>query len=129
MQLEIDQLKRKLPHARRKRTPFDSDISSDDREDASYRQRSRTLPSESFSYDEELHHKHRYKSLPHKGLGNDTMSKALNQISKSPFTHKIEGEILPRRFNQPTFTMYERTLWSMCAISTREWSSIPRTRP
>ena len=113
MQLEIDQLKRKLRHARRKRTTSDSDISSDDGEDASYRQRSRTLPSESFSYDEELHHKHRYKSLPHKGLGNDTMSKALNQISKSPFTHKIEGARLPRRFNQPTFTMYERTLWSM----------------
>ena len=113
MQLEIDQLKRKLRHARRKRTPSDSDISSDDGEDASYRQRPRTLPSESFSYDEELHHKHRYKSLPHKGLGNDTMGKALNQISKSPFTHKIEGARLPRRFNQPTLTMYERTLWSM----------------
>ena len=36
-----------------------------------------------------------YKSLPHKGLGNDAMSKALNQISKPPFTHKIEGAKLP----------------------------------
>ena len=34
------------------------------------------------------------------------MSEALNQISKSPFTHKIEGAILPRRFYQPTFTIY-----------------------
>ena len=34
------------------------------------------------------------------------MSKALNQISKSPFTCKIEGARLPRRFNQPTFTIY-----------------------
>ena len=34
------------------------------------------------------------------------MSKALNQISKSPFTHRIEGETLPRRFHQPTFTIY-----------------------
>ena len=34
------------------------------------------------------------------------MNKALNQISKSPFTHKIEGARLPRRFNQPTFTIY-----------------------
>ena len=84
MQLEIDQLKRKLRHARRKRTPSDSNISSNDGKDASYRQRLRTPPSESFSYDEELHHKHRYKSLPYKGLGNDTMSKALNHISKSP---------------------------------------------
>ena len=34
------------------------------------------------------------------------MSRALNQISKSPFTRKIEGGRLPRRFTQPTFTMY-----------------------
>ena len=34
------------------------------------------------------------------------MSKALNQISKLPFTHKIEGATLPRRFHQPTFTIY-----------------------
>ena len=34
------------------------------------------------------------------------MSKALNQISKSPFTRWIEGGRLSRRFTQPTFTMY-----------------------
>ena len=34
------------------------------------------------------------------------MSKALNQISKSPFTRRIEGRRLHRRFTQPTFTMY-----------------------
>ena len=34
------------------------------------------------------------------------MSKALNQISKSPFTRKIEGAILPQQFHQPTFTIY-----------------------
>ena len=34
------------------------------------------------------------------------MSKALDRISKSPFTCKIEGAKLPRRFHQPTFTMY-----------------------
>ena len=34
------------------------------------------------------------------------MSKALNQISKSFFTHKIERAIRPRRFHQPTFTIY-----------------------
>ena len=69
MQLEIDHLKRKLHHARRKRTPSNSDISSDDGEDASYKRRSRTSYSESFSYDEECHHKHTYKSSPCKGLG------------------------------------------------------------
>ena len=106
MQQEIDHLMKKLCHARRKRTPFNSDVSSDDREDASYRRRSRTPPSKSFSYDEEHHHKRRYKSPPRKGLGNDAMSKALNQISKSPFTYKIEGVRLPRQFNQLTFTIY-----------------------
>ena len=34
------------------------------------------------------------------------MSKALNQISKSPFTRRIKGVELPRQFNQPAFTMY-----------------------
>ena len=34
------------------------------------------------------------------------MSKAPNQISKSPFMHKIEGAKLPWRFHQPTFTIY-----------------------
>ena len=34
------------------------------------------------------------------------MSKALNQISKSPFTHKIKRATLPQRFPQPTFTIY-----------------------
>ena len=106
MQLEIDQLKRKLRHARRERTPSNSNFSSEDEKDASYRRRSRTPPSESFSYDKEHHHKHRYKSLPHRGLGNDAMSKELNQISKSPFTRKIERVTLPWRFHQPTFTIY-----------------------
>ena len=34
------------------------------------------------------------------------MSKTLNQISKSPFTCKIEGAILPQWFHQPMFTIY-----------------------
>ena len=34
------------------------------------------------------------------------MSKVLNQISKSPFTHKIERAKLPRQFHQLTFTIY-----------------------
>ena len=34
------------------------------------------------------------------------MSKALNQISKSPFTRKIEEARLPSHFHQPTFTIY-----------------------
>ena len=34
------------------------------------------------------------------------MNKALDQISRSPFTHKIKRAKLPRRFHQPTFTIY-----------------------
>ena len=34
------------------------------------------------------------------------MSKALNQIFKSPFRRWIEGGRLPQRFTQPIFTMY-----------------------
>ena len=34
------------------------------------------------------------------------MSRALHQISKSPFTQRIERGKLPQRFTQPTFTMY-----------------------
>ena len=35
------------------------------------------------------------------------MNKALNQVSKSPFTRNIEDAILPRQFHQPTFTLYD----------------------
>ena len=35
------------------------------------------------------------------------MNKALSQVSKSPFTRNIEDAILPRRFHQPTFTLYD----------------------
>jgi len=34
------------------------------------------------------------------------MSRALDQISKSPFTCRIKGGKLPRHFTQLTFTMY-----------------------
>ena len=34
------------------------------------------------------------------------MSKALNQISKLPFTRKIEGARVPQWFHQLTFTLY-----------------------
>ena len=49
MQREIDDLKRQLRRAQRKQSLPSSDISSNDEEDTIYRQRSRTLPSESFS--------------------------------------------------------------------------------
>ena len=105
MQREIDDLKRKLRRAQRKRSPSSSDASSNE-EDVSYRRRSRTPPSETFSYEKESCPVRRYESPSSKGLGNDTMNRALDQISRSPFVHRIEGAKLPRHFNQPTFTIY-----------------------
>ena len=101
MQLDIDQLKRKLHHEWRRQTPSNYDFSSDNEKDDSYKPRSRTPPSESFSYDEDYHHKCRNRGSSSKGLGNDAMSKALNQISTSPFSRRIERGRLPRQFTHP----------------------------
>ena len=78
IQREIDDLKRKLRRAQQRRSPSSSDTSSNDEEDVSYRQRSRTPPSETFSYEKELCPKRRYESPSSKGLGNDAMNKALD---------------------------------------------------
>ena len=97
MQREIDELKKKLRRARRRRASFESESSSGDTEDVMYRQRSRTSPSETFSGDEEYSsYRRKSKSTSHKGLGNKAMNKALNQVAKLPFTHRIEGASLPR---------------------------------
>ena len=96
MQREIDELK-KLCRARRRRSSLGSESSSEDAEDATYRQRSRTPPSETFSGDEEYNsHRRKNKSTSHKGLGNKAMNEALNQVAKSPFTRRIEGANLPQ---------------------------------
>ena len=100
-------LKKRLRRAQRKQSPSNFDVSSNDKEeDISYRQRSRTPPSESFSGKEEHFHKRRRRSPSGRGVGTNVMKKALSQISKSPFTQGIEKAKLPRRFHQPTFTMY-----------------------
>ena len=107
MQREINELKKKLRRAWQRRASFESESSSGDTEDDTYRQRSRTPPSETFSGDEEYSsYRRKSKSTLHKGLGNKAMNEALNQVAKSPFTRRIEGAILPRRFNQPTFSLY-----------------------
>ena len=99
MQREIDDLKKRLRRAQRKQTPSSSDVSSNDEEDISYRQRSGTPPSESFSCEEENPHKRRHRSPSERGVGTNVMKKALSQISKSPFTRGIENAKLPRRFH------------------------------
>ena len=106
MQLEIDHLQRRLRYERRRATSSSSSPSSDDDSDISYRLKSRTPPSESFSCDKDHHYRRRRESQPYQGLSNDTIGRALNQISKSPFTRRIESGKLPWRFTQPTFTMY-----------------------
>ena len=106
MQQEIDDLKRQLRRAQQKRSPSNSDVSSNDEEDTIYRQWFRTPPSESFSCEEEQLHKRKRRSPSRKGAGTDVMKKALSQISRSPFTRGIEKAKLPRRFHQPTFAMY-----------------------
>ena len=64
MQREIDELKKKLRHARRRRSSFEFESSSGDTEDVMYRQQSRTLPSETFSGGEE-YSSYRRKSKKH----------------------------------------------------------------
>ena len=86
MQREIDKLKEELHCAWRRHSSPNFELSSDETDDATYRQRSRTLPSETFSYDDEYRHRCRYKSPPRKGLGNNVMNKALSEVSKSHFT-------------------------------------------
>ena len=86
LQRESDDLKKKLRRAQRKQTPSSSDVSSNDDGDASYRKRSETPPSESFSCEEEYSRKGNRRSPSGRGVGTNVMKKALSQISKSPFT-------------------------------------------
>ena len=53
LQREIDGLKKELRHARRGRSQPSSKPSSEETDGASYRRRSRTPPSETFSYEKE----------------------------------------------------------------------------
>ena len=106
MQKEIDHLKRSLRHEHRRRAPSNFDYYFDDEEDKDYRQRLRTPPSESFSYDEDYRYGCKNNNLSSRGLVNDAINKALNQVSKSLFTRWIKEGRFPRQFTQPTFTLY-----------------------
>ena len=78
MQREIDDLKQQLHQAQQWQSPSNFNVSSNDEEDTLYRKRSRTPPSESFSYDEERLHRRKRRSPSRKGVGIDVMKKALN---------------------------------------------------
>ena len=96
MQREIDDLKKELRHAQRRRSNSRPDVPSNDESDDDYRQKSRTPPSETFSHDEEHYRRRKRKSPSPRGLGHDAISRALDQLSKSPFTHHIKRATLPR---------------------------------
>ena len=99
LQREINDLKRKLWHAQRKQSHPSPDMPHDDENNDDYRQRLRTPPSETFSHEKERYQRRKHRSPSPRGLGHDAMSRALDQLSKSPFTHHIEGATtLPRRF-------------------------------
>ena len=91
MQREIDELKKKLRRVQRMHSSPDSE----DTDDATYRRRSRTPPSETFSGDEKYRHKRKNKRPTHKGLGNNAMNDALSQVARFPFTGSIEDASLP----------------------------------
>ena len=78
-----------------KTIPPSSDTLLDDENDDDYRQRSRTPPSYTFSYVEERYQRREHRSPSPRGLGHDAMSRALDQLSRSPFTCRIEGAVLP----------------------------------
>ena len=89
LQREIEDLKKKLRRAQRNQTPSSSDVSSNDEGEDSYRECLEIPPSESYSYEKEHSQKRRRKSSSRRGVGTKVMKKALNQISKSPFTRGI----------------------------------------
>ena len=131
LQRKIDVLKRELRHAWRERSPPDSEPLFEGTDGASYRQRSRTPPSKTFSYEGEHDHQHRHRSSPSKGLGNSAMNKALSQVSKSPFTRNIEVQLFLGSSTslRSLCTMGGQTQWSTLAIFARKWLSIPETKP
>ena len=96
MQRKIDELKKELRHAQRRRSSPNSELSFEETDDATYRRRSRTPPSETFSCDEKYRHRRRNKNLYHKGLGNNAMNEVLSQVAKSPFMRNIEDASLPQ---------------------------------
>ena len=80
--------------------PSSTDTPLDDENDDDYRQRSRTPPSETFSHEEERHQRRKRRSPSPRDTGHDAKSKALDQLSRSPFTSRIERAALPRQIGR-----------------------------
>ena len=79
------------------------------RSELEWRQRKRsrtpTNKTENDSF-EDSHRERQHRPIPQENRDRDTMSKALSQISKMPFTRQIERAKLPKCFAQPTFAVY-----------------------
>ena len=113
LKLEIYHLRKKLRRKecnKRDSTSLSSEGSNGGKYQ-NYRQRSTTPPSESYSVSSrvdklEKQRRRRGEISSPMSMGNDEMSKALRQISKSTFTRRIDKVNLPHRFMQPTFTIY-----------------------
>ena len=73
LQREIEDLKKKFRRTQRKQTPSSFDVSSNDEGEDSYRECSKTPPSESYSYEEQYSHKRRRKSSSGRRVGTKVM--------------------------------------------------------
>ena len=117
LQQEIERLRYKLRRReceRRSPSPPPSDGFRGSR-DRLYHCRFRTPSSESYSASThkdkwEKSSYDREKRPSHHGMGNNAMSRALQQISKSPFVRRINKAKLPYRFSQPTFAIYNERI-------------------
>ena len=105
MQREINDLKRKLRLAQQRQSPLAQTHLSTTKTMTTIG-KGPGPPKRDFLSCEEPHQRHECRSPSPKGLGHDAMSRALDQLSRSPFIRRTEGAALPRRFQQPTFTIY-----------------------
>ena len=98
MQQEINDLKRKLRLAQQRQSPLAQThfLTTKMMTTIGKGQGPPPPPSETFSYVEEHYQRCERRSPSPRGLGHDAMSKALDQLSRSPFTCRIEGAALPR---------------------------------
>ena len=112
MQRETDNLKKKLHRAQQRRSLYSLDISSNEEEDVSYRRRSRTPPSETFSYEKEPCHERRLKSPSSKGLGNEAMNKVweASKWKGQEWTHSLAFGLY-----EFSFKCCERYMWTIVA--------------
>ena len=131
MQLEIDYLQRRLRHEWCRTTPPSFDPPCGDASDFSYRLRSRTPPSESFSCD--LDH------IISRGR-RVCLAKAWAMTLWARLWIKFPSHLLPVGLKVENFLngllsqrspckTSERTQWSLLAISTRGWPFTLRTKP